>query len=424
MEPVGAFSAILTIAAEFLHVSKDLRRCFRTLKYAKKDVEAIYDEVEPFSTLLSMFHDAVTDDRFVDDDILRQRETSDIAQHIVTSGRRALDRIDDILARLDPLRIDRDYTTLQQWYAHWRWFMRKEDWSPICTLLNSIKTSAILLMAILHRYQLLQKFEQLHADQGAIPNELLQQLSLNASQVKTMLSSCKKTERECRKNARECKRMQVRQEEMLRMTRELVALAFHLTQSHIASHPELEAVLGRRGLASFVPSDPTTSRNSGSSGRRPTRPPKPSSPRGPRSGPSSRRVPVHKTPSATADNPSVPVIPLTISAHPPAAENPTPPPHLPGSDIPSGQAVSSGRSSPDSESDNSGTASPRSTPANKVRTWVPTAIVGPPEPSIRPANPRRSDGNLSERPVIVDDGQGIREEFRRPRRPPGLPHAG
>jgi len=55
------------------------------------------------------------------------------------------------------------------------------------------------------------------------------------------------------------------------------------------------------------------------------------------------------------------------------------------------------------------------------RRWVPTPLFGPPTPTTRPPNPRQSDTDQAERPVIVDDGRGVREEYRRPRKSRNYP---
>ncbi|KIW84973.1 hypothetical protein Z517_00361 [Fonsecaea pedrosoi CBS 271.37] len=176
MEVVGAFSAVLTVAVEFHELARTLRRCFVSLKFARKDVKEIHNEVKSFSTLLSLFHSTVTDERLANDDLPMKIKTSGIAQHISVSGREALARIDDILTGLDPLRSDKVYSVLEQWYARWKWSTRKEKWSPIQVLLNSIKANATWLIAIVDCHHRLQKIDQLNAEKSPIPNELVQQL--------------------------------------------------------------------------------------------------------------------------------------------------------------------------------------------------------------------------------------------------------
>ncbi|OAL20387.1 hypothetical protein AYO22_08881 [Fonsecaea multimorphosa] len=253
MEIVGSVSAILAVAEAFDHLFKRLHRCYRRLNYAREDVREIRDEVGQFGRLLCTFHSTVTDERLQDEGLARKINNSDITQHIVQSGRKALHRIDGILIGLDPLRTDRVYPTLQQWYARWKWSKRKEEWSPIHILLISIKSSANLLVSIVICHDLLHKLDQLRAENKPIPHELIQKFSLYASEAKTMMSRCKKTER----------RMRAQQADVLRMAQEVRALSYALARSHLVSHPELEATLGRKGLASFVSSNSTASTNSG-----------------------------------------------------------------------------------------------------------------------------------------------------------------
>ncbi|OAG36837.1 hypothetical protein AYO21_08910 [Fonsecaea monophora] len=307
MEVVGAVSAVLTIAGEFDHICKRLRRCSRYLKYAKDDVTDIRDEVDSFRILLTEFHRTLTDERWGDEGLSREIKTTNIVSQIVKSGRRALASINSILAGLDPLRRDKEYPAIQQWYARWKWSTRKEEWLPAHTLLNSIKGSANLLISIVICHHFLRSREQLDAENRTIPDDLNKQISLYASQTQTMVSNCRKTERTLR-------RMQAQQADMLRLAKEFVALSFDLAQSHIESNPELEAVLTRHRIPSVISSNSTASKSSGSSRRVDNiRPSNSSNPRESRSGESSADVLVSDgSQDDTAGNPvaGVPAEPL------------------------------------------------------------------------------------------------------------------
>ncbi|EXJ66357.1 uncharacterized protein A1O5_10509 [Cladophialophora psammophila CBS 110553] len=178
MEILGAGSAVVTIAVEFAHISRRLRRCIRSLTYARRDIKVIHDEVEAFSTLLGLFHSTVTDDRLADEGLSTKIKTSKMTQHIVISGRAALDKIKQILLEVDPLRTDKGYPAHKRWIARWKWSGRKEEWIPVQIELNSIKLSADLLISIVFCQHLVHKLDQLRAEQKNIPNELLQQLSV------------------------------------------------------------------------------------------------------------------------------------------------------------------------------------------------------------------------------------------------------
>ncbi|OAL38958.1 hypothetical protein AYO20_01709 [Fonsecaea nubica] len=255
MEVAGAVPAILTIVIEFDHIYKRLRRCSRCLKYAKDDVNDIRDEVESFGMLLTLFHSTLTDERWGDEGLSRKIKTTNIEQHIVKSGRKALAKIKTMLEGLDPLRRDKEYPAIQQWYARWKWYTQKEEWLPVHTLLNSIKGSANLLISIVHCHHFLQSREQLDAENKKIPGELNERISLYASQTRTMMSNCKKTERMLR-------RMQAQPADVLRLAKEIVELSFSLARSHIEAYPQLEAVLTHDKILSVVASNSTASRSS------------------------------------------------------------------------------------------------------------------------------------------------------------------
>lgn len=223
--------------------------------------------------------------------------------------------------------------------------------------------------------------------------------------------------------------MQDQQVYVLQLSQEITAMASHSARTHIVSHPELGAVLDQNGVPSFAASNSTTSTNPSSSGSPQIRSSDPNSPRGPQSGPSPGQAPVSEISLDSSDQTPLPGILSDATGHAPVTDNPAhlsdytpvaeiliPEEHAPVSGISSDHVPGLGRSSPDSEPGTSGAQPPSPIPAGNGQSWVPTALFGRPEPSIRPPNSRQSGRNLAERPVIVNDSRGLREEHRRPRR--------
>jgi hypothetical protein len=180
MEAVGAVSAILTIAMECESICKKLRNCLKRLKYARNDIRIISDELETFSILLGLFRETITDSRLSNEGLSAKIKASKVEEIIVRSGREALTKIGDILDDVRPLRVDKkyEYSALARWIARWRWSTRKEEWTPIQASLNSVKQSAQLLISMVSLEKLLRQLEVLRAEAQAIPNEMLQQLSV------------------------------------------------------------------------------------------------------------------------------------------------------------------------------------------------------------------------------------------------------
>ena len=170
----GAASAFTTIAVEFLHVYKKLNQCCRALKHAREDIKSIRDEVYTFSTLMSWFHQAVTDARLGDCGLCAEIKASKIGNVVLQSGRRALDKIKEILKEVEPLRTDRKYSAVAKWIARWKWLAHKEEWIPVQISLNSIKTSATLLISMIRFQDLVQGLAGLR--KGDVTEDLHQQL--------------------------------------------------------------------------------------------------------------------------------------------------------------------------------------------------------------------------------------------------------
>jgi hypothetical protein len=176
MEPFSAFAAIPPLGTEFISMYKRLCHCLKTLKYARKDIKAIRDEVEIFSSLLSMFHRTVTDSRLADEGLSRKIRGSKVAKGIVRSGREALGKINHMLQEVEPLRASKGHSLFARWIARWRWLIQKEEWAPIQASLNSIKISANLLVSMVVLQDLVARLEQLRAAKRTISNDMLEQL--------------------------------------------------------------------------------------------------------------------------------------------------------------------------------------------------------------------------------------------------------
>lgn len=187
MEVVGAFSAILTIATEFHRIYRRLRRCIKTLKYARDDIRTMCNEVATFKSLLCYFHRTVTEAHLADKGLSRKIKASNVAQLIVRSGETALDKLEDILDEVEQLRPLKAYSKFSEWVARLKWSTRKEAWTSIQLSLNSVKASANMLMTMIIVQNLVQKLNSLQAAEGRIPNEKLQELSV--SQYHQVLSS-------------------------------------------------------------------------------------------------------------------------------------------------------------------------------------------------------------------------------------------
>lgn len=176
MEAVGALSAILTVAVEFDHIYKRLRRCYRNLKYARDDIRDICNEVQTFSSLLSLFHRTITDTRLADEGLSREIKASKMTKLIVRSGETALSKLEDILDEVEPLRTDKPYPVLTRWIARWKWTIRKEEWTPIQISIICVKQSVNMLMTMICCQDVLQRRKTLRAAEGTISAELQAQL--------------------------------------------------------------------------------------------------------------------------------------------------------------------------------------------------------------------------------------------------------
>jgi len=161
---------------------KRLRRCIRSLRYAKDEIKIIRDEAVMVAQLLHMFYDTVTNPDLADEGLSAKIKTSNIGKLITESGKGILRKIDDLLHKVEPLRADKAYSQIQKLIARLRWLSRKEEWTPIQVSLNSIKLNAQLLMSMLSFQHRFQKLRKLKMENMAISKEHLKQMSALAFQ--------------------------------------------------------------------------------------------------------------------------------------------------------------------------------------------------------------------------------------------------
>lgn len=237
----------------------------------------------------------------------------------------------------------------------------------------------------------------------------------------------------CRELKKENRRMQDQYGQILSINQDLSKLASELVRDHVKSSPEIRAVLRTRSRT-------LSARGSSSSGPH-GRGPGPDGPGGSHGGLSSAHARVcvsdqtvseiFQRLSETLDHASrTRTLPETSGSasrtgistgqanHAPTAGPPLPEENTPVPEMPS--EAGSAQETPDlnSESISIVIERPRSTQptdAEPEQRLVPTSQYAQQESSVGASSRYQSDTNLEEQTIIVDDGRGLREEFRRPR---------
>lgn len=178
MEALGAVSTLLTIVTEFSRMYKELRKLAKTLKHARDNIKSMANEVQIFADLMLLFHGTITDVRLGDEGLSGKIQTSKLVAMISRSGNEALEKIEDILETVKPLRGNTTSSLLAQCIARWKWYNRKDEWMPIQVSLNSIKESANLLISMVRLQDLVHQIKELGAAQTTIPDGIKIKLSV------------------------------------------------------------------------------------------------------------------------------------------------------------------------------------------------------------------------------------------------------
>jgi hypothetical protein len=188
MEVVGGVSAILTLAAEFQHICKRLKRFIKNVKHAHTEVRLIFNETEIYVNLLQRFEETVRKPDSQDEGFLSDVNSSHVTDCIVKASAAGLQKIECLLKKSEPLRADKNYSQFQRILARLKWSGWKEEWLEIQLCLNSTRQNALLVLVMVHFEKTAQEFNALRAENKAISERLLKKMYVFVPQTAFILS--------------------------------------------------------------------------------------------------------------------------------------------------------------------------------------------------------------------------------------------
>jgi hypothetical protein len=177
MEVVGGVPAILTMALEFQHICKKLKRFVKNVKHAHTEVRLIVNETEIYANLLQRFDETVRKADSQDEGFLGDVDSSHVTDCIVRASEASLQKIKCLLKKSEPLRADKkNYSQFQKLLARLKWSGWKEEWLEIQLCLNSTKQNATLVLVMVYFEKLVKEVNILKAQNRDVPELLLKEL--------------------------------------------------------------------------------------------------------------------------------------------------------------------------------------------------------------------------------------------------------
>ncbi|KAK4935154.1 hypothetical protein LTR10_023745 [Elasticomyces elasticus] len=253
MDPVaaiGTVSAILSIASEFEHLCKRLRRFIKSFKHAPAELKMVHNEADVFWQLLEKFHEFVEEDDAAQDGFSANIQNIKISERIAQASRFSLQRLRDMLVKFEPLRSRNDRSLrarLQKWLALWQWSGWKEEWALIQLSLNSTKHNAQLLLTMVSFEAIFRKIRTLELENTAIPEKLMRQLDRCKKNIKSLQRSVRRLRRQCEQQDLENEERQAFQINVV-LTQETGGVV----RAYIERHQDIKTVLNSDAPASSV----------------------------------------------------------------------------------------------------------------------------------------------------------------------------
>ena len=146
---IGAFTAVTTLAGQFMKTSKRLNYYARHTTYAREEIEAADHDVSQFNITLKMFKDSIDDPSAENVAFVQAAASTNLPIILSQQSKIVLRGVDRVLESIKPLRNDVTASLFTKLRARLSWALRKDELEPLKSSLKSIQLSMILFCQFL-----------------------------------------------------------------------------------------------------------------------------------------------------------------------------------------------------------------------------------------------------------------------------------
>ena len=171
---IAAFPPLITLCQQS---SRSLYQWARSLPSARDKVRDLANETSIFAGLLMALHKILKDSA----KILKLKTTHTdvkICSNITRQAKVTMRLMNEMLDRLEPLRSNTRCSRMKTSWTRLRWYFHAEDFTKILLSMNSVKTSALLFMALVQLEQSIQECRERALAGHEIPQDLRDQVSV------------------------------------------------------------------------------------------------------------------------------------------------------------------------------------------------------------------------------------------------------
>jgi uncharacterized coiled-coil DUF342 family protein len=142
------FIALITLAEQAAKVCDRLEECIHQLKAAHEEIDSVHREIQTFSDLMSMFHQALKRPELKNNAFVSTLHVR-VVPNIIKGGRDTLGKVKVLMIAVKPLREDADAIFYQMWWARYQWTRHRERVSEIRLSFSSLQTQANMVLNLI-----------------------------------------------------------------------------------------------------------------------------------------------------------------------------------------------------------------------------------------------------------------------------------
>lgn len=157
MDLFSGVASVVTVCGQLETCVNGLRQLYITLKFAKRDVRQLMEEVYICQSLFGIFNDVT---RPLGSEVMKVAHKEKLDEALQTQATSALEQIKHIMTKFKPLTEESSPSSFEELLAKVRWHFTKQEIQALMITLNTVKYSLSLLSSLLALESSLASFLQ------------------------------------------------------------------------------------------------------------------------------------------------------------------------------------------------------------------------------------------------------------------------
>lgn len=146
MDLFSGVASVATVCGQLETCVNGLRQLYITLKFAKRDVRQLMEEVYICQSLFGIFNDVT---RPLGSEVMEVAHEEKLDEALQTQASSALEQTNHIMTKFKPLIEEGSLNSFEELLAKVRWHFTKQEIQALMITLNTVKYSLSLLSSLL-----------------------------------------------------------------------------------------------------------------------------------------------------------------------------------------------------------------------------------------------------------------------------------